>query len=86
MKLDLPLQVLSRCINWVLALYGIVGREGVRGSFDRLSNTIPPQIGFWVYQLAKLRVLQFYYDFLDHFVERTDFCMIEMDTGMYMVA
>ena len=33
----------------------------------------PIQIGCAVYQLAKLRMLQFYYDCLDKYVDRSDF-------------
>lgn len=33
-----------------------------------------------MYQLAKLRMLKFYYDCLDHFVDRRDFELIQMDT------
>ena len=37
-----------------------------------------------VYQLAKLRMLQFYYDFLDHYIDRRDYELIQMDTdSMY---
>ena len=32
-----------------------------------------------VYQLAKLRMLQFYYDFLDHYLDRQDYELIQMD-------
>ena len=32
--------------------------------------TLPLHIGFFVYQYAKLRMLQFYYDFVDRYVER----------------
>ena len=32
-----------------------------------------------VYQLAKLRMLQFYYDFLDHYIDRRDYELIPMD-------
>ena len=38
------------------------------------------QIGIAVYQLAKLRMLAFYYDFLDRYFERRDFELIQMDT------
>ena len=38
------------------------------------------QIGFFVYQYAKLRMLQFYFDFLDKYLERSDFQYCEMDT------
>ena len=34
---------------------------------------LPSQVGFFVYQYAKLRMLQFYYDFLDKYLDRTDF-------------
>ena len=40
----------------------------------------PLQIGVAVYDLAKMRMLEFYYDFLDKFVPREDFQMLEMDT------
>jgi hypothetical protein len=39
-----------------------------------------PLFGCVMYQLAKLRMLQFYYDFLDKYVDRSDFQYIEMDT------
>ena len=34
---------------------------------------LPLQIGFFVYQNAKLRMLQFYYDFLDKYLDMSDF-------------
>ena len=40
----------------------------------------PLQIGVAVYDLAKLKMLQFYYDFLRRFLSRDDFQMLEMDT------
>ena len=40
---------------------------------------LPLQIGFLVYQIAKLRTLEFYYDFLLKFVRPSDFQMCEMD-------
>ena len=43
----------------------------------------PFQVGIAVYQLAKLRILDLYHDFhdfLDHFVDRKDFELIQMDT------
>ena len=44
----------------------------------------PFQIGIVVYQLAKLRMLQFYYEFLDYYLDRRDFELIQMDTdSMY---
>ncbi|CAH3118846.1 unnamed protein product [Porites lobata] len=44
------------------------------------------QIGFFVYQYAKLRMLQFYYDFLDKYLDRSDFQMCEMDTDSAYIA
>ena len=44
----------------------------------------PFQVGIVVYQLAKLRMLQFYYDFLDNYIDRRDYELIQMDTdSMY---
>ena len=42
--------------------------------------TRPYQCGIAVYQLAKLRMLEFYYDFLDKYIDRSDFEYIYMDT------
>ena len=41
---------------------------------------LPLQIGVAVYYLAKLRMLEFFYDFIDKFIDRSDYEMIEMDT------
>lgn len=44
----------------------------------------PFQVGIAVYQLAKLRMLEFYYNFLDYCLDRRDFELIQMDThSMY---
>ncbi len=40
---------------------------------------LPLQIGVAVYHLAKLRMLQFYYDFIDKYIIREDFELLEMD-------
>ena len=40
----------------------------------------PLQIGCFVYQYAKLRMLEFYYDFMDVFVDHRDFQYCSMDT------
>ena len=47
---------------------------------------LPVQIGHAVYQLAKLRMLQFYYDFLLKYVDPSDFQMCEMDTDSAYIA
>ena len=41
---------------------------------------LPIQVGFFVYQYAKLRMLHIYYDFLDKYLDHADFQMCEMDT------
>ena len=40
----------------------------------------PYQCGIAVYQLVKLRMLEFYYDFLDKYFSRQDFELCYMDT------
>ena len=51
----------------------------------RVTITRPYQCGIAVYQLAKLRMLEFYYDFVDKFCDRRDFEVIQMDTdSLYM--
>ena len=34
----------------------------------------------YIYQLAKLRMLEFYYDFLDRYIDRRNFELIQIDT------
>ena len=41
---------------------------------------LPIQIGYSILQYAKLKMLEWYYDCLDYYVERSDFEYIEMDT------
>ena len=41
---------------------------------------LPLQIGVAVYQLAKLKMLDFYYNFIDKYIDRSDFELLEMDT------
>ena len=49
----------------------------------KVTITRPYQCGIAVYQLAKLRMLEFYYDFLDKFCDRRDFELIQMDTDSF---
>ena len=45
----------------------------------------PFQIGITVYQLSKLRMLEYYYDFLEKYLDRRDFELIQKDTdSLYM--
>ena len=47
---------------------------------------VPVIIGFSILQLAKLRMLEFYYDFMDKFVSRANFQYVEMDTDSAYMA
>ena len=53
---------------------------------SRITIRRPFQIGIAVYQLAKLRMLEFYYDFLDRYFDRKDFELIQMDTDSNYIA
>ena len=53
---------------------------------SKIKWDLPLQIGFFVYNYAKLRMLQFYYDCLLTFVDPSDFELCEMDTdSLYFV-
>ena len=51
-----------------------------------ISMNLPIQIGFFVYQYAKLRMLEFYYDFIDKFIDRSYLEYCKMDTDSAYVA
>ena len=46
----------------------------------------PYQCRIAVYQLAKLRMLEFYYDYLDNYFSRQDFELCYMDTDSFYLA
>ena len=46
----------------------------------RVEWNLPNHIGFFVYQYAKLRMLDFYYSVIARFIDPSDFQMAEMDT------
>ena len=48
--------------------------------------TLPLHIGFFVYQYVKLCMLQFYYEFVDRYLERLLFQYCEMDTDSAHIA
>lgn len=53
---------------------------------NKIKLDLPIQLGYFILQYAKLRMLEFYYDFIDVFVDRSDFEYCEMDTdSAYMV-
>ncbi|KAG2874405.1 hypothetical protein PC117_g27609 [Phytophthora cactorum] len=52
----------------------------------RLNNKNPIHLSIAIYQLAKLRMLQFYYDCIDFYFDRSDFRYQEMDTDSAYIA
>ena len=52
----------------------------------RITIRRPFQVGIAVYQLAKLRMLEFNYDFVDKYIDRRDFELIQMDTDSNYMA
>ena len=50
------------------------------------SMDLPVHIGFFVYSYAKLKMLQFYYDLVDKFVDRSNFEYCQMDTDSAYIA
>ena len=52
----------------------------VQSCKKKIKLNLPMQIGFFVYQYAKLRMLQFYFDFMDKYLDRSNFKYCEMDT------
>ena len=61
-------------------------RSRSRRSKEKLDINLPVQIGYFNLQYAKLRMLQFYYDCLDVYVDRTDFSCCKMDMDSAYVA
>ena len=66
--------------------------EEIGGAYDikEFKRTVtvkrPYQCGVAVYQLAKLRMLEFYYDFLDKYFNRQGFELCYMDTDSFYIA
>lgn len=52
----------------------------------RINLDLPVQLGYFILQYAKLRMLEFYYDFMDVYVSREDFEYCEMDTDSAYMA
>ena len=67
-----------------LAFIGLTELSGdlfeVELSKSRITLDLPVVLGFAILQYAKLRMLQFYYDCLDKYIDRTDIERTEMDT------
>jgi hypothetical protein len=47
---------------------------------------LPTQIGFFILQYAKLRMLSFHYDCIDKLVDRSNYQLMETDTDSYYYA
>ncbi|CAB4019980.1 Zinc finger and SCAN domain-containing 22 [Paramuricea clavata] len=58
----------------------------VESAKKKIKLDLPLQVGFFVYQYAKLRMLQFYYDCLDTYLDRSDYEYCEMDTDSAYIA
>ena len=58
----------------------------ITSSKARVTYDLPHHIGFFVYKYAKLRMLQFYYDFVARYVERSLYQYCEMDTDSAYIA
>ncbi|EGZ17269.1 hypothetical protein PHYSODRAFT_331270 [Phytophthora sojae] len=52
----------------------------------KLNNKNPIHLSIAIYQLAKLRMLQFYYDCIDFYFDRSEFQYQEMDTDSAYIA
>lgn len=52
----------------------------------KIKLDLPIQLGYFILQYAKLRMLEFYYDFMDQYVDRSDFEYCEMDTDSAYMA
>ncbi|EGZ11670.1 hypothetical protein PHYSODRAFT_336180 [Phytophthora sojae] len=52
----------------------------------KLNNKNPIHLSIAIYQLAKLRMLEFYYDFIDFYFDRSNFQYQEMDTDSGYIA
>ena len=58
----------------------------VQSCKEKIKLNLPMHIGFFVYQYANLRMLQFYFDFMDKYLDRSDFQYCEMDTDSAYIA
>ena len=52
----------------------------------KITYDLPEHIGFFVYQYAKLKMLEFYFGCILKFVDPRDFCYVEMDTDSAYLA
>ena len=62
------------------------GYYEVEKTKKKINLDLPIHIGVFILNYAKLRMLEFYYDFLDHHLSREDFEYSEMDTDSACMA
>ena len=55
----------------------------VEMNHNKIKLDLPIQIGFFILNYAKLRMLAFYQEFLSKFIEKQDFEMLQMDTDSF---
>ena len=53
---------------------------------NKVSHDIPTQLGYTILQGGKLRMLEFHYDCLDYYLDRSDFQLVEVDTDSQYLA
>lgn len=51
-----------------------------------INLSLPIQLGYFILQYGKLRMLEFYYDCMDKYLDRSDFEYCEMDTDSAYMA
>ena len=56
------------------------GYYEVEKTKKKINLDLPIHLGVFILNYAKLRMLEFYYDFLDYYLHREDFEILEMDT------
>ena len=56
------------------------GLYEVQMAHKQIVHDVPKQVGFFVLMYAKLRMLEFYYDCLDYYLNREDYELAQMDT------
>ena len=49
----------------------------------KINLNLPIHLGVFILNYAKLRMLEFYYDFLDYYLHREDFEVLKTDTDSY---
>lgn len=74
------IEVMERQTNIISNLEEIGTAYEWESQKPRITIRPPFPVGITVYQVAKLRILEFYYDFINSYFHRRDFKLIQMDT------